>query len=63
MYTTAKCATRFAGLTFAVLTAVAVNGAMLLKFDGVATGAHAAQNMQTHHVAVLDTVTIVGHRI
>ncbi len=54
--------TRIAGFGFAVLMAVVVNGAMLMKFNGPASDAALAQGAQTTHVAVLDKVVVVGHR-
>lgn len=63
MFTATNTTTRFAGLAFAVLMAVAVNGSMLMKFDSVATAATLAQNAKASNVAVLETVTIVGQRI
>lgn len=54
---------RLAGLAFAVLMTVVVNGGMLASFDRVATEATSAHSAQTRNVAVLDTVTVVGHRI
>ena len=62
MFTTSKNTIRLAGFSFAVLMAVAVNGGMLLKFDSVAKEMAAVNSAQTHHVAVLETVTIVGRR-
>ena len=62
MFTTSNRTSRLAGITFAVLMAVVVNGGMLMKFDSVATAASLAQSSQAHNVAVLETVTIVGRR-
>ncbi len=62
MFATVNRTTRIAGLSFAVLMAVIANGAMLIQFDGVATDALVAHSLQTGRVAVLGTVTIVGHR-
>lgn len=62
MFAASNTATRFASLAFAVVMAVAVNGSMLMKFDNVATSAALAQSTQAN-VVVLETVTIVGHRI
>ena len=62
MFTTANRTTRTACLSFAILTAIAINGAMLLTFDGVATDAFTAQCINSGNVAILDTVTIVGRR-
>ena len=63
MYTSLNRTTRLASFTFAVLMAVAVNGSMLMKFDRIATDATLAQAAAARNVAVLETVTIVGHRI
>ncbi len=63
MFTASNSTTRFAGFTFAVLMALAINGSMLLTFESVATPASLAQSANAGHVAVLDTVTIVGQRI
>ena len=63
MFTSSNRTTRLASFTFAVLMAVVVNGSMLMKFDSVATEASMAQAATTRNVAVLETVTIVGHRI
>ena len=63
MFTASNRTSRLAGITFAVLMTVAVNGSMLMKFDSVATAASLAQSVQASNVAVLDTVTIVGRRI
>lgn len=63
MFATSTRTTRLAGFTVAVLMSVAVNGGMLLKFNSVATEASLAQAAQTRNVAVLETVTVVGHRI
>jgi hypothetical protein len=63
MFNTSKNTTRLVGFSFAVLMAVAINGGMLLKFDSVAHEMAAANNTQTHNVAVLETVTVVGHRV
>lgn len=54
---------RMIGFTFAVLMATIINGSVLVGFDHVATKAAAAQSAENRNVAVLDTVTIVGHRI
>ncbi len=53
--------TRFAGLLLAVLITVAVNGAMLLKFDSVAQEGYAS-NGQGPTVVTLGTVEVVAHR-
>lgn len=63
MFATSHRTSRLAGLTFALLMAVVVNGSMLMKFDSVATAASLAQSAQAQNVAVLETVTIVGRRI
>jgi hypothetical protein len=63
MFKASNSTTRLAGFTFAVLMAIAINGSMLVKFDGVATSASLAQSAKVRNVVVLDTVTIVGHRI
>ena len=62
MFATTTHNTRIASFAFAVLMAVAVNGAMLITFNGASTDAFVAQSLQSGHVAVLDKVTIVGHR-
>lgn len=62
MFAASNTATRFASFAFAFVMAVAVNGSMLMKFDSVATSATVAQTSQARNVAVLETVTIVGHR-
>ena len=53
--------TRFAGLLVAVLMTVAINGAMLLKFDSVAQEGYAGSG-QSATVVTLDTVNVVAHR-
>lgn len=63
MFAASNRTARFTSFTFAVLMAVAVNGSMLMKFDSVAADASFAQTSQARNVAVLDTVTIIGHRI
>ena len=63
MFTSLNRTTRLASFSFAVLMAVAVNGSMMMKFNSVATEASLAQANATRNVAVLETVTIVGHRI
>lgn len=63
MFTASNRTTRLVSLSFAVLMAVVVNGSMLMKFDSVAQEATMVQSTQVRHVAVLDTVNIVGHRI
>jgi len=59
MYTSRT--TRFAGLLIAVLLTVAVNGAMLWKFDAVAHDATLA-SVQLPSVATLEKVYIVANR-
>jgi len=54
--------TRFAGLLIAVLMTVAVNGAMLWKFDAVAQEGVIANIGKTPTVVTLDTVSIVARR-
>jgi len=63
MFAASNRTSRLAGFTFAVFMAVVVNGSMLMKFDSVATDAYLAQSTQARSVAVLETVTVVGHRI
>ena len=63
MFTTAHRSSRLASLTFAFVMAVAVNGSLLMTFDSVATAACRSQSADAGNVAVLETVTIVGHRI
>ncbi|MBC7617575.1 MAG: hypothetical protein H7293_01040 [Candidatus Saccharibacteria bacterium] len=63
MFTASNNTTRLAAFSFAVLMAVVVNGGMLLKFDSVAQEMAAANSTQPSNVAVLETVTIVGHRV
>jgi len=53
--------TRFAGLLFAVLMTVAINGTMLLKFDSVSQEAYAASG-QTPTMVRLTTVNVVARR-
>ncbi len=53
--------TRFAGLLVAVLMTVAINGAMLMKFDSMAHDGYAS-NGQTPTVVTLGTVNVVGAR-
>ena len=53
--------TRFAGLLVAVLMTVAINGAMLWKFDSVAHDGYAS-NGQAPTVVTLGTVNVVAHR-
>jgi hypothetical protein len=54
--------TRFAGLLVAVLMTVAINGAMLWKFDAISQEAVLATNGQTATVVTLDRVNVVAHR-
>ena len=54
--------TRFAGLLLAVLMTVAVNGAMLWKFDAIAHEVVIANSGQTPTVVTLDAVSIVAQR-
>ncbi len=54
--------TRFAGLLVAVLMTVAVNGAMLWKFDAVSQESVLATNDQMATVVTLDRVNVVAHR-
>lgn len=54
--------TRFAGLLLAVLMTVAVNGAMLWKFDAIAQEGVIANGGQMSTVVILDTVNIVAQR-
>lgn len=54
--------TRFAGLLLAVLMTVAVNGAMLWKFDAIAPEGVIANGGQMSTVVILDTVNIVAQR-
>ena len=63
MFTASNRTSRLASFTFAVFMVVAINGSILMKFDSVATSASLAQNAQPSNLAVLETVTIVGHRI
>jgi hypothetical protein len=53
--------TRFAGLLIAVLMTVAINGAMLSKFNSLAQEGYAS-NGQTSSVVTLETVNVVAHR-
>ena len=53
--------TRFTGLLIAVLITVAINGAMLLKFDSVAQAEYAS-NGQNPTVVTLGTANVVTHR-
>jgi hypothetical protein len=63
MFTASNNTTRLAAFSFAVLMTVVVNGGMLLKFDSVAQEIVSANTAQPSNVAVLETVTIVGHRV
>ncbi len=63
MSTTSNRTSRLAGFIFAAVMAVAINGGMLMTFNGVATDAYLAQSTPSGHVTVLATVTVVGHRI
>ncbi len=54
--------TRFAGLLVAVLITVAINGAMLWKFDAVSREAVLATNGQAAAVVTLERVSVVAHR-
>ena len=63
MFTASNRTSRLAGFIFAAVMAVAVNGSMLMTFNGVAADAYLAQSTPSNDVAVLATVTIVGHRI
>ena len=50
---------RFTAFMLALMMAALVNGSMLWQFNAMATdGAMDA----TSHVAVLETVTVIGHR-
>ncbi len=62
MFAASNRTSRLAGFVFAAVMAVAVNGSMLMTFNGVATAADLAQNAPAHPVVVLATVTVVGHR-
>jgi hypothetical protein len=53
--------TRFTGLLIAVLMTVAINGAMLSKFNSVAQEGYASSG-QTSSVVTLEAVTVVAHR-
>ncbi|MCX7247880.1 MAG: hypothetical protein NTX31_09450 [Burkholderiales bacterium] len=53
--------TRFTGLLIAVLMTVAVNGAILFKFNSVAQEGFAS-NSQDATVVTLETVNVVAHR-
>ncbi len=53
--------TRVTGLLIAMLMTLAINGAMLSKFNSVAQEAYAS-NSQTSSVVTLETVNVVAHR-
>jgi hypothetical protein len=53
--------TRIAALLVAVLMTIAINGAMLLKFDAVAQEGHAS-NGKAPTVVTLNTVNVATHR-
>lgn len=53
--------TRFTGLLVAVLMTLAINGAMLSKFNSVAQEGFAS-NGQASTVVTLETVKVVAHR-
>lgn len=63
MFAASNHTTRMFSFAFAALMAVAIHGSMLMKFDSVASANTAAQGTQARHVAVLETVTVVGRRI
>ncbi len=63
MSTASNRTSRLAGFIFAAVMAVAINGGMLMTFNGVATDAYLAHSTQSNNIAVLATVTVVGHRI
>ncbi len=63
MSTTSNRTSRLASFIFAAVTAVAINGSILMTFNGVASDAYLAHSTQSNNVAVLATVTVVGHRI
>ena len=63
MSTASNRTSRLAGFIFASVMAVGINGGMLMTFNGVATDAYLAHSTQSNNVAVLATVTVVGHRI
>jgi hypothetical protein len=52
--------TRFTGFMLAVLMTVAINGAMLWKFDAVAQEAGIANSGQIPSVVTLETVNVVA---
>ena len=54
--------TRIVGLLVAVLISVAINGAMLLKFDTIAKEGALANSGQTPSVVTLESVSIVAQR-
>ena len=51
---------RIAALTFAVLMATIVNGSMLWQFNAMATD---GAMDSSRNVVVLETVTVIGHRV
>lgn len=53
--------TRFTGLLVAVLMTLAINGAMLSKFNSVAQEGFAS-NGQASTIVTLQTVHVVAHR-
>jgi hypothetical protein len=53
--------TRFTALLVAVMMTVAINGAMVLKFDSVAQEGYAS-NGHAPTVVTLDTVNVVAHQ-
>jgi hypothetical protein len=53
---------RIAAFTVAVVMTVAVNGAMLWKFDSVSKEAAAAHAAELPMQVTLKTVNILGHR-
>ena len=53
--------TRLAGLLTAMLMTLAINGAMLSKFNSVAQEGYAS-NSQASNVVTLQTVSVVAHR-
>jgi len=54
--------TRIAGFLVAVLMTVAINGAMLLKFDAVAQEGVLAHSGQTPTVVTLEALSIAAQR-
>lgn len=53
--------TRFTGLVIAMLMTLAINGAMLSKFNSMAQEGYAS-NGQASTVVTLQTVNVVAHR-